>query len=75
MNTIFDIDVKPDMRIMREEIFGPVVAISKFKDADDVIAQANDTTYGLAAGVFTSNLKRAITVSNALEAGTVCKYY
>ncbi|KAI9260682.1 aldehyde dehydrogenase domain-containing protein [Phascolomyces articulosus] len=64
-------DVKPDMRIMKEEIFGPVVAISKFKDVDDVVAQANDTTYGLAASVFTSNIKRAITVSNALEAGSV----
>ncbi|KAG2217141.1 hypothetical protein INT45_004596, partial [Circinella minor] len=68
--TIFT-DVKPDMRIMKEEIFGPVVAITKFKDEKDVIAQANDTTYGLAAGVFTSSIKRAITVSNALEAGTV----
>ena len=62
------------MRIMKEEIFGPVVAISKFKDVDDVVAQANDTTYGLAAAVHTSNIARAITVSNALEAGSVCKY-
>ncbi|KAI9244193.1 aldehyde dehydrogenase domain-containing protein [Phascolomyces articulosus] len=68
--TIFT-DVTPDMKIMKEEIFGPVVAISKFKDVDDVVAQANNTTYGLAAGVFTSNVKRAVTISNALEAGTV----
>ena len=63
------------MKIMQEEIFGPVVAISKFKDVDDVIEMAHDTDYGLAAAVFTSNLKRAITVSNRLEAGTVCKCY
>ena len=68
------IDVTPDMRIMKEEIFGPVVAISKFKDVDDVVAQANDTTYGLAAAVHTSNITRAITISNSLEAGSVCKY-
>ena len=60
---------------MKEEIFGPVVAIAKFKDVDDVIAKANDSIYGLAAGVFTSNITRAIKVSNALEAGSVCKYY
>ncbi|KAI9278812.1 aldehyde dehydrogenase domain-containing protein [Phascolomyces articulosus] len=68
--TIFT-DVGADMTIMKEEIFGPVVVISKFKDIDDVIAKANDTTYGLAAGVFTSNISRAVKVSNALEAGTI----
>ena len=61
------------MCIVKEEIFGPVVVISKFKELDEVIAKANDTTYGLAAAVFTSNIKRAINVSNALEAGSVCK--
>ncbi|KAG2222909.1 hypothetical protein INT45_013540 [Circinella minor] len=68
--TVFT-DVKPDMRIMREEIFGPVVVICKFKDTKDVIKQANDTIFGLAASVFTSNITRAVTVSNALEAGSV----
>ncbi|KAI8141072.1 aldehyde dehydrogenase domain-containing protein [Fennellomyces sp. T-0311] len=68
--TIFT-DVREDMRIVKEEIFGPVVVVSKFKDVDDVVAKANDTTYGLAAAVFTSNIRRAITVSNALEAGSV----
>ncbi|KAG2222896.1 hypothetical protein INT45_013527, partial [Circinella minor] len=57
--------------IVKEEIFGPVVAISKFNDADNVIAQANDITYGLAAAVHTSNITHAITISNALEAGSV----
>ncbi|KAI9261570.1 aldehyde dehydrogenase domain-containing protein [Phascolomyces articulosus] len=69
--TIFT-DVKSDMRIMKEEIFGPVVTISKFKDEEEVVAKANDSIYGLGAAVFTSNIKRAIRVSNALEAGTVC---
>ncbi|KAG2219432.1 hypothetical protein INT45_002317, partial [Circinella minor] len=68
-STIFT-DVTPKMKIMQENIIGPVVATSKFKDVDDVIEMAQDTDYGLAAAVFTSSLKRAITVSNRLEAGT-----
>lgn len=67
--TIFT-DVKPDMKIMKEEIFGPVVAISKFKDEEEVIELANDTTYGLAAGIFTRDYERAIRVTSALKAGT-----
>ncbi|WP_268594306.1 aldehyde dehydrogenase family protein, partial [Escherichia coli] len=47
--TLFD-HVKPSMRIYREEIFGPVVAVTTFKDADDALALANDTLYGLGAG-------------------------
>ncbi|KAI7867728.1 aldehyde dehydrogenase domain-containing protein [Spinellus fusiger] len=64
-------DVKEDMTIMKEEIFGPVVAISKFTDVDDVVEKAHNSTYGLAAAVFTQNISRAIEVSNRLEAGTV----
>ncbi|BFZ58985.1 aldehyde dehydrogenase (NAD(P)(+)) ald5 [Savitreella phatthalungensis] len=64
-------DAKPDMKVMREEIFGPVVAISKFTDIEDALRQANDTTYGLASGLFTRNLNTAIEVSNRLQAGTV----
>ncbi|KAI9004507.1 aldehyde dehydrogenase 2 family, isoform CRA_a [Hyaloraphidium curvatum] len=56
---------------MREEIFGPVVAVNTFKDEAEIIKRANDTTYGLAAAVFTKDLNRAIRVSNALQAGTV----
>jgi aldehyde dehydrogenase (NAD+) len=67
--TIFT-DVKPDMKIMREEIFGPVVAIAKFKTEEEVIAAANDTTYGLAAGIHTKDYERAVRVTNALQAGT-----
>ena len=58
------------MKIMREEIFGPVVAIAKFKDEDDVVEQANDTSYGLAAGIFTKDYERAMRVTAALKAGT-----
>ncbi|PFH45469.1 hypothetical protein AMATHDRAFT_9185 [Amanita thiersii Skay4041] len=68
--TIFT-DVKPDMKIMREEIFGPVAAITKFKDEAEVIELANDTSYGLASNIFTENVGRAIRVSNAIESGSV----
>ncbi|SCZ99326.1 BZ3500_MvSof-1268-A1-R1_Chr3-1g05949 [Microbotryum saponariae] len=68
--TIFT-DVKPDMKIVKEEIFGPVVVVAKFKDEADVIAQANDTMYGLAAAVFSRDISRAIKTANAVKAGTV----
>lgn len=64
-------DVDGKMRIAREEIFGPVLAAIPFEDEDDLIAKANDTMYGLAAGVWTSDVKRAHRVAHALEAGTV----
>ena len=69
--TIFS-NVTEDMKIMQEEIFGPVCSIAKFKTAEDAIRVGNTSTYGLAAAVHTSNLKTAIIVSNALRAGTVC---
>jgi hypothetical protein len=59
------------MKIQQEEIFGPVCTISKFKTKADVIKIGNNTTYGLAAAVHTSNLTTAIEVANALRAGTV----
>jgi len=68
--TIFT-DVKPDMKIVQEEIFGPVGVVIKFEDEADVIKQANDTLYGLAAAVFTQNLNRAIETAHKLQAGTV----
>ncbi|KAI8085214.1 aldehyde dehydrogenase domain-containing protein [Halteromyces radiatus] len=68
--TIFT-DATPKMKIVQEEIFGPVVVITKFKDTEEVIKLAHDTTYGLAAAVFTENVTRAVEVSNRLEAGTV----
>ncbi|KAL2127705.1 hypothetical protein VTI74DRAFT_10297 [Chaetomium olivicolor] len=68
--TIFA-DVKQDMKIMQEEIFGPVCAIAKFKTEEEAIQLAHDTSYGLAAAVHTKDLDTAIRVSNALRAGTV----
>ncbi|MEM5435679.1 betaine-aldehyde dehydrogenase [Paraburkholderia diazotrophica] len=62
-------DCRDDMKIVREEIFGPVMSILAFADEDDVIARANDTIYGLAAGVVTENLSRAHRVIHRLEAG------
>ncbi len=63
-------DVKDDMVIAREEIFGPVMAVLDFEDEDDVMARANDTEFGLAAGVFTADLTRAHRVAANFEAGT-----
>lgn len=68
--TIFT-DVQPHMRIVKEEIFGPVGVVIKFRDEDDIIAQANDTVYGLAAAVFTRDINKAVRTANALKAGTV----
>jgi acyl-CoA reductase-like NAD-dependent aldehyde dehydrogenase len=63
--------VDNQMRIAREEIFGPVAAVIPFDDEDQVLREANDTRYGLAAGVFTSDISRANRISAALDAGTV----
>jgi aldehyde dehydrogenase (NAD+) len=74
--TIFA-DVKRDMKIMQEEIFGPVCSIAKFSTEEEAIQVGNDTEYGLAASVHTKDLNTAIRVSNALKAGTVwvnCKF-
>jgi aldehyde dehydrogenase (NAD+) len=68
--TIFD-DVTNQMKIAREEIFGPVLSAIRFKDLDDVIRQANDTIYGLAAAVWTRDVKKAHYVAKKLKAGTV----
>ncbi|KAF8050027.1 hypothetical protein N665_2063s0003 [Sinapis alba] len=68
--TVFS-NVKDDMLIAQDEIFGPVQSILKFRDVDEVIRRANDTRYGLAAGVFTKSLDTANRVSRALKAGTV----
>lgn len=68
--TVFS-DVTDDMRIAKEEIFGPVQQIIKFKDVEEVIQRANMTHYGLAAGVLTKDIDRAMTVANSLQAGSV----
>ena len=62
-------DCSDDMRIVQEEIFGPVMSILSFDSEEEVIRRANDTTYGLAAGLFTESLNRAHRVIHQLEAG------
>ncbi len=68
--TVFS-DVKDDMTIAKEEIFGPVMSILKFKDIDEVIQRANNSNYGLGAGLVTSNMENAFKLAHSLHAGTV----
>jgi len=68
--TIFA-DVKDDMTIAREEIFGPVMSIIRFKDLDDVVQRANRTMYGLAAAVWTKDITKAHAIAHSVRAGTV----
>lgn len=68
--TVFT-DCRDDMSIVREEIFGPVMSVLGFDDEDEVVARANDTEFGLSAGVFTRDIQRAHRVVAALEAGTI----
>ncbi|WP_428390991.1 aldehyde dehydrogenase [Lichenicoccus sp.] len=68
--TIFT-DVAPSMRIAQEEIFGPVLSVIPFEDEEDAVRIANGTMFGLAAGIWTSNIRRALTLPTRLEAGTV----
>jgi acyl-CoA reductase-like NAD-dependent aldehyde dehydrogenase len=63
--------VKPGMTIAREEIFGPVLAAIEFGDVEEAIARANDSPYGLAAAVWTKDIKKAHYVASKLKAGTV----
>jgi len=63
--------VKPEMTIAREEIFGPVLAVSTFKDLDEAVHLGNDTEFGLAAAVWTKDVRKAHRVAHAIRAGTV----
>jgi phenylacetaldehyde dehydrogenase len=65
------VNTNENMKVVREEIFGPVVTATPFKDIDDLIAKANNTEYGLAAGVWTRDIKKAHRTAAALRAGTV----
>ena len=64
-------DVNPEMRVMREEIFGPVGMVSRFSEEEEAIAGANDTVFGLASGIWTRDVKRAHRVASQIHAGTV----
>lgn len=68
--TIFS-DVRNDMRIAQEEIFGPVLCVLRFKDEEEMLELANDVRYGLAAGIWTNDVKRAHRMAHELQAGTV----
>jgi len=68
--TIFT-DVPPNAKIAKEEIFGPVIVIFRFKDENDVVAKANDTMYGLAAAIFSKDISRALRTATRVQAGTV----
>ncbi len=65
------VDVKPQMKVVREEIFGPVVTAIPFSDPEEVLPAANDSIYGLAAAVWTRNISKAHTLAAQLRAGTV----
>ena len=64
-------DVKPDMRVSREELFGPAVAVTPFSDIDEAIATANDTNYGLSAGIFTQNVDWAMKFAQEVDSGNL----
>ncbi len=68
--TVFT-DVKPSMKIFREEVFGPFVVIVSFKEEADALEMANDTTYGLGSAVFTKDITRAHRIAKRIEAGMV----
>jgi phenylacetaldehyde dehydrogenase len=64
-------NTRPDMKVVQEEIFGPVVVAEKFSSLDEIAAQANDTTYGLGAGIWTRDISKAHALAKKIRAGTV----
>ncbi len=65
------VDVEPQMTIMREEVFGPVLAVSQFDDDEQALKMANDTPYGLASGIWTKDLNRTLKFARQIQSGTV----
>jgi aldehyde dehydrogenase (NAD+) len=68
--TVFDF-VEPQMQIAREEIFGPIIGVIRAQDFEDALEKANNSGYGLSAGVVTNDLQKALAFSNRIEAGVV----
>jgi len=68
--TIFT-NVTPDMQLYREEVFGPVLAVTRFRDEEEAVQMANDTCFGLAAGIWTTDMARSVRLSQRIAAGTV----
>ena len=68
--TVFE-KIQPNMEIVQAEIFGPVLVAAPFEDLDEVITRSNETNYGLAASVWTSDINKAHKVARGLKAGTV----
>ncbi|KAH3902739.1 probable Aldehyde dehydrogenase 5, mitochondrial [Saccharomycodes ludwigii] len=64
-------DVHEDMRVVKDEIFGPIVTVSKFSTVDEVVSMANNSVYGLAAGIHTEDVNKAIDVSNRIKSGII----
>ncbi len=64
-------NVRQDMALMQDEVFGPVIAMTPFTDADEAIAMANDTRYGLGASIWTTDLNKMMRYVPKIEAGTV----
>jgi acyl-CoA reductase-like NAD-dependent aldehyde dehydrogenase len=64
-------DVKPDMRISREELFSPAVAVTPVAGLDEAISLANDTRYGLGAGIFTGDIGAAMRIAREVQSGNV----
>jgi glyceraldehyde-3-phosphate dehydrogenase (NADP+) len=64
-------DVKPEMRVCRDELFGPAVGVCRAASIDDAIALANDSRYGLSAGIFTQNIDHALAFARRVEAGNL----
>ena len=68
--TILD-DTNRDMQVVKDEIFGPAVALSYFNDVNEAIAMANDTNYGLSAGIFTQDIDRAMRFAREVDSGNI----
>ena len=72
MQPVVFVGAGPNARIVREEIFGPVVVVDEFEDEQDVVARANDSEFGLSSAIFSQDVNRALRVASKMQSGTVC---